>query len=317
MISGAFKKLAKENGMQISNGVAYGSLRGYTATLKDGAGSKYISFATGFKDPNQLTQLKAVLVQYGDKQLLKDFRVAQMFVDPKCIRFVFADSFGTMKKIYAFLDWFIPLLNQFEATPAGVCNLCGAPLENGSWIMMDDVCYYAHQACADSLDRQLTEQNEQKKQERTGSYLRGFVGAILGAALGAVVWGIVLMVGYIASAVGLLIGWLAGKGYDLLKGKQGKGKVAILALAVICGVVLGTMFAALFAAIKTVLEIGSPYATISDVPEIMGVVFANSEFWAAAVKDILIGLLFAGLGVFVMLKNTGKEVSDSKVKKLR
>jgi hypothetical protein len=33
----------------------------------------------------------------------------------------------------------------------------------------------------------------------------------------------------------LLIGWLANKGYDLCKGRQGKGKVAILVIAVIIG----------------------------------------------------------------------------------
>ena len=66
------------------------------------------------------------------------------------------------------------------------------------------------------------------------------LGMAAGAALGAVVWAIVLSFGYIASLVGLLIGFLAEKGYSLCKGRQGKGKIAILILAVVFGVVLGT-----------------------------------------------------------------------------
>jgi len=53
-------------------------------------------------------------------------------------------------------------------------------------------------------------------------------------------WAVVLNLGYVASLVGLLIGFLALKGYDLLKGKQGKGKVAILIVAIVFGVLLGT-----------------------------------------------------------------------------
>ena len=50
MIGSGLKKLAKENGMKIDSGVAYGSLGGFAATLSEGAGWKQIVFSTRFMD---------------------------------------------------------------------------------------------------------------------------------------------------------------------------------------------------------------------------------------------------------------------------
>ena len=38
MIGSALKKMARENGMTVQGGVAYGSLRGFAATLSEGSG---------------------------------------------------------------------------------------------------------------------------------------------------------------------------------------------------------------------------------------------------------------------------------------
>ena len=48
MIGSGLKKLAQENGMTVSNGVAYGSLQGYAATLSQGRGQDSSS-----KNPSQ------------------------------------------------------------------------------------------------------------------------------------------------------------------------------------------------------------------------------------------------------------------------
>ena len=63
MIGSGFKKLAAENGMKVSNGVAYGSLRGYAATLTDGSNCKQIVISTKFADPEKIQQLQTVLNQ--------------------------------------------------------------------------------------------------------------------------------------------------------------------------------------------------------------------------------------------------------------
>jgi hypothetical protein len=143
-----------------------------------------------------------------------------------------------------------------------------------------------------------------------GSYGTGLLGALLGSALGAVAWAIVLNLGYVASVVGLLIGWLAEKGYNLLKGKQGKAKVAILIVAIIIGVLLGNVLADVFSLLPVVQEYGMTY---SDIPLIiLGLLLEDSTYRAATVSNVLTGLLFAGLGVFALLRKAGKEVADTK-----
>ena len=133
---------------------------------------------------------------------------------------------------------------------------------------------------------------------------------MLGAALGAIVWAIVLSFGYIASLVGLLIGFLAEKGYNLCKGKQGKGKIAILILAVVFGVVLGTLLAesyGLFDLINSGMVSG---LEISDIPEtILYLLVNDGEYLGIVLKNVAMGLFFAALGVFALLRQTGKDLS--------
>lgn len=319
MIGSGLKKLALKNGMTVSNGVAYGSLCGYAAMLSEGAGYKQIVFSTQFSDAVKKTEFMDAVGRYGQKQLNKDFRVTNLGVNAGLIQVVFHDTVGTMKKIEAFIDWIIPLLNQYGATGANICPECGCEiLDSGSWVMVDSVCHHVHGGCAQRIEQGVQERNEQDKQQRTGSYFSGAVGAFLGAVLGAVVWAIVLFAGYVASLVGLLIGWLANKGYDLLKGKQGKGKVVILILAIIFGVLLGTL-AVDAVSLAQMIDVGElPGFTYGDIPLMIVALFAESpEYVSATVSNIGLGLLFAALGVFALLRKAGKEVADTKFVKLR
>jgi hypothetical protein len=50
-----------------------------------------------------------------------------------------------------------------------------------------------------------------------------------------------------------------------------------------------------------------------DIPAMILLVFSNdAQYRSGTLSNILIGLLFAGLGVFALLRKTGKEVADTK-----
>ena len=151
-------------------------------------------------------------------------------------------------------------------------------------------------------------------EEQGGSYLSGVLGAFLGALVGSVIWALVLLAGYVASIVGLAIGFLAKLGYDLLKGKQGKGKIVILILAVFFGVVFGTLAAD---AIDLARMIGSgelPDFVMGDIPSlILFLLVEDPEYMGAVLSNCGMGLLFAALGVFGLLRKTKKEVSSIRV----
>lgn len=313
MVGSAFKKLAAENGMKVAKGVAYGDLRGFAATLSEGSGYKQIVFTTKFADPAGKGRLLDLV---NSMDLKKEYRVLQLNLAPNAVQVVFHDNPGTMKKITAFLDWFIPLLREHSATGVNICTECGCEITAGKWVLVNGTAYHLHDSCAQKAEREVEEDNTQRA-EAGGSYLLGTLGAFLGAALGSVAWGFVLYMGYVASIVGLVIGFLAEKGYNLFRGKQGKAKVLILILAIVFGVLLGT-FAADVIALGEMIGSGELRGfTAADIPAFILFMLAEEpEYRSATISNIGMGLLFAALGVFALLRNTGKAVADSKYTEL-
>lgn len=315
MIGSGLKKLAKENKMRISNGVAYGSLGGFTATLCEGAGWKQIVFSTLFTDRKKMDEL----VEFtGRMNLQRRYRVQNLNITQRSVQVFFHDNPGTMKKIREFLEWFQPLLQSHGATPANVCTECGCEITDGRWVLVEGTAFYLHDACARKVSREIETENTQRKEEATGSYGLGLIGALLGSVLGAIVWAIVLNLGYVASVVGLLIGWLAEKGYNLLHGKQGKAKVLILIVAIIFGVLLGTFAADAFTLIGMISNGELPGFAMGDIPAIILILLADdADYRIGTIGNILMGLLFAALGVFSLLRKASKDVADTKYIELK
>jgi hypothetical protein len=313
MIGRTYKKFAEENGLQIAQGVAFGNFRGYSATLSEGSGYKQIVINTKFTDPARLQELQAALNQ---RNLSREFRVQNLQFHAQGIAIVFQDNPGTMKKIQAFVDWFMPLLPLYGATGVNCCAECGFEVTGGRWVLINGVAFHMHDACAQKAMQSIAEDNTQQAQEAKGSYLSGFIGALLGATVGAVLWALILLAGYVASIVGLVIGILAEKGYNLLKGKQGKAKVAILILAVLFGVIVGTLGADVFTLLGMISNGEIPLAP-GDIPLYIISLFAGvEEYRSATLASIGQGILFAGLGVFALLRKTGKDVSGTQAKYL-
>lgn len=311
MIGSGLKKFAEENGLKVAKGVGYGSLQGFAVTLSEGSGYKQAVFVTKFSADSESD---ALIEKLNAANIQRNYRVQNLSITPETVQVVFTDNPGTMKKIREFMDWFLPLLQEHGASQYNVCPECGGQIVSGKWILINGVAFYMHDACAEKTKRSIAETEEAEKQEREGSYATGAVGAFIGAALGAVVWGLVLSIGYMASLVGLLIGWLAGKGYDLLKGKQGKGKVAILIFAVIFGVLAGTVVPEMIGIAQLVDEGVIMGVTMADVPALfLALLLENGEYLGAVGGNLLMGLIFAALGVIGLIKKTGDAVSGTKI----
>lgn len=314
MIGSGLKKLAAENAMTVSNGVAYGSLHGFAATLSEGNGYKQIVFTTKFTEAGKSDEL---LEKLNQRNISREFRVQNLSIAPNGVNIVFLDNPGTMKKIYAFLEWFIPMLKESSATDVNTCTECGCEVTAGSWVLIDGVAFHMHDSCAEKAQRQIAEDAQTQKESDDGSYVSGLLGSLVGSAIGAVVWAIVLNLGYVASIVGLLIGWLSEKGYNLMHGKQGKAKVLILIIAIIFGVLLGTLTADVITLAGMIRDgelLGFDYSDI--LPLIFMLLAEDPEYASATGSNILMGLLFAALGVFALLRKTGKAVSGTKFVKL-
>lgn len=298
MISSNLKKLAKSNGLTVAHGVAYGNLRGYAVTLSSVGQVSRLVIVTRFADPAGQVNLQSAV---NGVNIRREYSVSSFLVD---IQGVHVDFTGKPEKIQQFLNFFMPLLPQCGAYGANACPECGYEIsDGGKWKLVNGVAYPVHPVCGEKLRAAMADQLQP-----TGSYLTGTLGALLGTVLGSIVWALILSFGFFASIAGLLIGFLAQKGYDLLHGRQGKLKVVILIVMVILGVLLGNFLGYFIVYAKDLMG-------VYDLGEIFAVVLedlGNSAFRGEFLGNIVMGLLFAGLGVGSMLVQTGREVSEKK-----
>ena len=149
----------------------------------------------------------------------------------------------------------------------------------------------------------------QETQENKGSVITGFIGALLGAAIGAVLWTVVGMLGYVASIVGFVIAFLADKGYDLFKGRQGTIKMIVLILCVVLAVGAGTVGTAVWALhdvyteeVNALTEIEKKLYDIMPEDEFILMGLSDSEIQGEILKDAGMGLIFGFLGSFGLIK---------------
>lgn len=168
--------------------------------------------------------------------------------------------------------------------------------------------------------------------EKQGSVLRGLVGALIGAVLGAAVWGIVgILTQRVFSLLGILLGFLCAKGYELLKGREGVAKIVIVILFVILAVVLGE---AIFAVgtfhqmyvesidtaaselemygidLKKLLEENPAEAYdkyLYTEAEMFKMALEDPEFWSESFKNLAQALLFAAIGAVVVIIDMNKK----------
>lgn len=315
MIGPGLKKYAKQHNMTIENGIAYGSLHGYAVSLYEGNGWKAIDVACLFPDGQKMAQLMALL---DDSKLQKEYRITELTLTPNGIFIRFYDNPGTMKRIIAFADRFLPQLSEYGATGADICPRCGLPHDSGSrWYVIDGSAARLHRSCAERIRQSENHKARIAEENSAGeSYLMGFIGALIGGLLGAVIWGAVLYMGYYASLVGILIGLLASKGYDMLRGKQKKGKIVILLLITILSVIIGTLGAYEFELIRAITVGELPGFYISDTPWMLLSLLADPTFMEEVLRQIAAGLLYALIGVSVILLRVHKETKAFKMKEL-
>jgi hypothetical protein len=148
----------------------------------------------------------------------------------------------------------------------------------------------------------------QETQEKKGSVITGFIGALLGAAIGAVAWAAVGMMGYIASIIGFVIAFLADKGYDLFKGRQGTVKMVILIICVVLAVAAGTLGTAVWQIhneyteqINALTDLEKKMYEIMTEGEFMKEILMDSEVQTSLIKDSALGLVFGILGSFGLI----------------
>lgn len=329
MMDSAMKRLAIENGLTAEKGVAYGHAQGCFISLCSASGCYQLSIYIGHPAlAENIPEVKASPAEeaaafisaqaandkrYGllkqpkslpDNRMLRPVALCQSD-DTVLVRFQ-AGS-GASKHIQAFIEDILPRVAPM--TTPRTCCLCGKPVTDPTaWLMPDDSVVPVHSRCVEERDSQAAP--EPVKPNHT---LLAILCAIIGALLGAAVWALVGIAGYVASVVGMLIAFLAIKGYDLAHGRPGALKTVTILICVILAVVVGTAGAIVYQLhevyVEGVAELRSWEKALPEmeyfsliIPELM----QDSEFIGSLMKDLLLGWFFAFLGSFGLLRSAGK-----------
>lgn len=299
MIGSGLKKLAAENGMKIYDGVAYGNLRGFAATLSEKSAFQQIQFAVTFPDPVKRDALRARIA--GEK-LRSQYQVQNISLGSRSVQVFFRDSIRPMQHIRPFLDFFLPLLEEFGATGADICAECGEKVEGGVWAQVNGICYPMHETCAEAVREALGVEAQPQLMEKRGSYVTGTIGALVGGLLGAALWALVRYAEFTAFVPGLGMGFLAERGYHFARGKQGTGKIWVLAAVILLSVILGT-FGADAIEIAILMATGRlPGFGYYEIPMfVLAQLVYSGEHLMAFARNLCLGGVFAALGAFGML----------------
>lgn len=302
MVGSTVKKYAKEKNWQIKNGVAFGIYLGYMMSMQEGSGWKSLSIAARLEDENALHSVYELL---NDANTMKNYRISGSTVSPSAINVTFVDSIGSMKKIIAFVDFFAGALDSFGAKGADYCSSCGNELGGmGVPALMNDTVYFLHEGCLNRDDEQFVSAKEEIK--KGGSAVSGTVGAFIGAIIGAIPWAVAYYFGWFVAWLGFLIGIAAKKGYELLNGKESRAKGFAIIVATVLGVIIAES-----AAIMVYLGIawsqeGYTFGVSDVIYSYFYTLASNSEALLETVWDIVLGLVFAFLGIWSTIKGVFK-----------
>ncbi len=298
------KTYATNHGLRVYKNLAYGNFHGYAVTIKKFSDTLQVVFTTSFSDTQQAQSVENILS--GQLHTKRSTLINAVLTDTMIVLDFSFPFTSFITKADTFLTWFCPVLDQHSARRIDICPDCGEEIADGTWKLLDGIAYYLHRDCVSYLARDLVTSPRSKQENNTKNHLTGLFGALLGATLGGIVWGLVLLLGRVASAVGFLIGWLAYKGYDLFRGKRSKGKIAILAVSVIFGVIFGSFF-------SDVIKLLKQGFTLKEIPEAFSILFTLDEYVIPTIYNIVLGLIFAGVGSFSMLKTAGQELSEGQI----
>ncbi len=280
--------------------IAYGSVNGISVNVvyNTMSSSAFVHFFIGRESGVSLSEINLFL-----KENHKEFRAKNAQQNGSAVTIMLDSQVKRIKPehVAAFLDKSTAYLTQ-QGYRSG-CSVCGQDNDEG----FTQQGGFVLQMCAPCHER-LAAATTQIKQERavTGSYLTGLLGAVLGAIVGIIPWVLIGMLGYIAGISGLIMAFLAYKGYLLLRGKRGPGMTWILILVLFVftyvAVLTSVGVEAYQASVEAGLSVGQLIYLVFIAP-FTPELFDTGALWG----NIALGWFFAALGSFAFLRKTNKE----------
>lgn len=206
----------------------------------------------------------------------------------------------------SFLTDFTAILNR-RAAPEG-CRICFSG-DGLRFVRIGEAPLVACAACVGAAEA------ESKGAASPARMARGVAGALLGAVIGSAAWILIGYVGFYASLAGYVIAIGAVKGYQMLKGPANKAAPWVIGFSVLIAVAQAEAVGFALQLVKYAKEEGmalSLFEAMGFLPELL----SDPEVIGEMLPNVLLGLLFAALGSWRLIKNMFSGAKTPKVEPL-
>lgn len=305
MASSGLKKFAEEKGLKEQKKFVYGVQNGYMITVSEEGNFKRISVGTAFAENDAR---KDEITEFIRSTLKKEIYLASLAITPSYVDMKLSNRFGIFDKMAAFLDALTAKLKELGVPGADTCWYCSNSFSAGAAdaLVIDGAVVNMHSGCIESYNRKLDEVSNEFKSEKK-NYGKGAIGAVIGGIIGSIPWVIVYLLGYMVWILGLITGFAAKKGYELMGGRPGKYKVWIVVPIIIICVLLAT-YAGMMIGINNELRDMDIELTFSELNELALLAFEeDSDFRSGVLKDGFFGLVCALASVYGIFSESKKE----------
>ncbi len=308
MISSGLKKFGLGKGLKLGKGFCYGNLNGFIATLYDGSGVKSMYLSTC------VDQEASSRIMSGADELKKKYKLSAFEVNPKYIYIAFVDTIGTLKRIEAFTAEALPQLKEWGAGGADICPHCQNQMDSTAVTkLIYGHAVKLHGGCAEEILSDMKESEIELNETKSNAGL-GILGSVLFGIIGAIPWAIVYALGYFVAWLGALIGFMIVKGYEVFGGKLKKSVIPVFVVITILCVVLAQFMGDAFQLGYYILS-DQLDAAIGDIPMIISELLkTDSDYRTQVIINLVIGIIFAGIGVFGIFRVLVSRVSSQSKK---
>ncbi|MGA2641745.1 MAG: hypothetical protein ABSG21_12690 [Spirochaetia bacterium] len=295
-----FDRLSHEIGFRKIENASWGVRRGYWLSLQTAA-EDLLTLRTAVvgkeKEPQKQLDSWLAVAQYQGK--VKEHSDADGSISAS-LPVVSASS----SDIDGFLDALVVKLEELGLRPG--CFNCNeaihapAALVNGAAFGLCDACYNKLQAVRDAALRE--------RKRAPVSVVRGFLGALVGGLLGSAVWILIGSIGFYAGIAGLAIAWAAFTGYKLLKGPPNRASPFVIGASII----LSVLFAEAAGLVLQIMKEAAAqkyHISLIDGIRILPAVLQQGDATSSILLNLSIGLVFAGLGSWRLLRTLYRQTA--------
>lgn len=303
MIGKRLKKIAESYSMNIEKHYAWGQIDRYLFALDEGVGYIGVTISVTLADNDDRRNTLAGYISSISKQ----HKIRSSIINHCSIVIQISDVVNAKKYVIAFIEHIRNKLKELDVPGAELCAVCsentGEMLHD---VKIDTGVTRMHKKCYNSI-KQATDEKQEEYDNESKNHFIGVVGALIGGIVGTIPWIIVYMLGFFVGWLGFIIGIAANKGYEILGGKNSKAKPFIIIIVVIICVLLAQVTCEMIELYNYLQEEGVELGIIDMFRVLWETFIAEAEYSRAVLGSVAMGLIFAGLGTFGLIKNMMKQ----------